>query len=194
MFVDSAKSRQIQWPCAGAGAPTWECGELRLTQTEVENTQVCWVLQNCCTFILVSVPPPWAFQCLPLCKGQSPWGHQSLYGQLQMCLISSILSCNNWLYHYFFLKSRKKSARQEAACVSVTKPIWSITNFSSKVSLRSVKVSAHVFGLFRWNLNVITFFSFRISTAAISILIRILFVIHLNLLVPYFVKWCATSL
>lgn len=75
-----------------------------------------------------------------------------------MCLISSLFFPVIIDYIIiFFLKKQEKSARQEAACVSVTKPIWSITNFSSKISLGSVKISAHVFGLFRWNLNVITF-------------------------------------
>ena len=171
-------------------------GDLRLTQTEVENTQVCWVLQNCCTFVLERVPPPWAFQRLPLCVKASPHGDTSHYMANYRCVWFPLFFLI--IIDYIIIKKKKRAGKnvpdRKLACVSVTKPIWSITNFSNKVSLRYVKVSAHVFGLFRWNLNVITFFSFRISTAAISILIRILFVIHLNLLVPYFVKWCATSL
>ena len=156
--MDSAKSRQIQWPCAGAGAPTWECGDLqirsdqslscvrlfatpwiaarqaslsitnsrsgdlRLTQTEVENTQVCWVLQNCCTFVLERVPPPWAFQRLPLCVKASPHGDTSHYMANYRCV---------WFPLFFLIiidciiikkkkkKSRKKCARQEAClCLS----------------------------------------------------------------------------
>lgn len=125
----------------------------------------------------MSVPPPHEpFSTCVCVKRSAPMGNTSHYMANYRCFwCPSFLSCNNWMYHYTVIRAGKKTVLgKKLACASVTKPIWSFKNFSSKVSLRSVKISAHMLGLFRWNLNVITYFSFRISIAAISILNRVL--------------------